>query len=226
MHHSLKVLGVHVRLGSRDVLSGVDVEAAPGEFVSLVGENGAGKTTLLRVINGAVKPMQGKILVFGQDLFRHSAPSTLRKDIGLVAQRSFSHRTPMRVEEAVLLGRYGKIGLLNRPGAVDREKAREAMDAVGILGLAKKIVQELSGGELQKVSLARALAQEPLLLLLDEPTTYLDGPSQSEIMKAIHGAHRKRGLTTLLVSHDDRLVASYSDKVYRLNGGKSSLMQG
>ncbi len=193
MHHSLKVLGVHVRLGDRDVLSGVDVEAAPGEFVSLVGENGAGKTTLLRVIDGAVKPLHGKILVFGQDIFRHRAPSALRKEIGLVAQRSFRHRTPMRVEEAVLMGRYGKIGLLNRPGAMDWEKTREAMDAVGILGFAKKIVQELSGGELQKVSLARALAQEPLLLLLDEPTTYLDSTSQSEIMKAIYGAHQKRG---------------------------------
>lgn len=225
MHHSLKVIGVHARLGQREVLSGVNVDAAPGEFVSLVGENGAGKTTLLRLINGALKPAKGRILVFGEDMFQHNNPSALRKDIGLVAQKSFSIRTPIRVEEAVLMGRYGKIGILKHPGAKDWETAYEAMEAVGILGFAKKLVQELSGGEQQKVSLARALAQEPLLLLLDEPTTYLDVPSQSEIMKAIHAAHQARGLTTLLVSHDDRLVRQYSDKVYRLEGGKSDLLQ-
>ena len=226
MHHSLKVIGIHARLGQKEVLSGVDVDAAPGEFVSIIGENGAGKTTLLRLIHGAVRPRKGRILVFGEDIFRHKNPSSLRKDIGLVAQKSFRIRTPVRVEEAVLMGRYGKIGILRHPGAEDWDKAREAMDAVGISGLAKKPVQELSGGEQQKVSLARALAQEPLLLLLDEPTTYLDESSQSEIMRVIYTAHQARGLTTLLVSHDQRLVGQYSDKVYRLEGGRSELLQG
>ncbi len=226
MHHSLKVIGIHARLGQKEVLSDVNVDAAPGEFVSIVGENGAGKTTLLRLINGAVRPWKGRILVFGEDIFRHKNPSLLRKDIGLVAQRSFRIRTPVRVEEAVLMGRYGKIGILKQPGAGDWDKARAAMEAVGISGLAKKPVQELSGGEQQKVSLARALAQEPLLLLLDEPTTYLDESSQSEIMRVIYAAHQARGLTTLLVSHDQRLVGQYSDKVYRLEGGRSELLQG
>jgi ABC-type cobalamin/Fe3+-siderophores transport system ATPase subunit len=99
------------------------------------------------------------------------------------------------------------------------------MEAVGIKPFSEKLVSELSGGEQQKVSLARALAQEPLILLLDEPTTYLDSVSRSEIMEIIHSIHHQRGLTTLLVSHDPNLVEQYSDKTYLLEGGKSRLVR-
>jgi ABC-type Mn2+/Zn2+ transport system ATPase subunit len=226
MHHSLKVIDLHVRLGHRDVLRGVHIDAAPEEFVSIIGENGSGKTTLLKVIDGMIKPFQGHILIFSHDLFEHKNSSSLRKEIGFVPQKTLNQRFPMRVEEAVLMGRYGKIGLARRPRKEDRDKALDAMEAVGLRGFAGKLVHELSGGEQQKVALARALAQEPLLLLLDEPTTYLDRSSQSEIMETLHRVHHQRRLTTLLVSHDHRLVEQYSDKVYRLEDGKSSLVQG
>jgi len=130
-----------------------------------------------------------------------------------------------RVEEAVLMGRSGKIGMMRRPGSEDRDKAYDAMRVVGIEAFAKKLVHELSGGEQQKVALARALAQEPLILLLDEPTTYLDEVSQSEIMETIHSIHHERNLTTFMVSHDSRLVEQYSDKVYLLQDGKSHLIR-
>jgi ABC-type cobalamin/Fe3+-siderophores transport system ATPase subunit len=99
------------------------------------------------------------------------------------------------------------------------------MRVAGIEAFAKKLVHELSGGEQQKVALARALAQEPLILLLDEPTTYLDQVSQSEIMETIHSIHHERKLTTFMVSHDSRLVEQYSDKVYLLQDGKSHLIR-
>jgi ABC-type dipeptide/oligopeptide/nickel transport system ATPase subunit len=107
----------------------------------------------------------------------------------------------------------------------DWEKAYEAMEAVGIRKFAKELVHELSGGEQQKVALARALAQDPLILLLDEPTTYLDSESRSEIMETIHMINHQRGLTTLLVSHDPHLVEQYSNKTYLLESGKSHLIR-
>jgi ABC-type Mn2+/Zn2+ transport system ATPase subunit len=150
----------------------------------------------------------------------------LRRDIAVVPQKPNSIRFPIRVEEAVMMGRYGKVGLLRKPKPSDWEKAYEAMEAVGIRQFSKKLVYELSGGEQQKVALARALAQDPLILLLDEPTTYLDSTSRSEIMGILHSAHRKKGLTTLLVSHDTHLVEQYSDKIYLLEGGKSDVIRG
>jgi len=225
MHHSVELTDVHVRLGPVDVLSGINIEARPCEFVSVVGANGAGKTTLLKVVNGTLRPSGGRISVLGHDLSQYNRLNFLRRDIGVVPQRSNSVRFPIRVEEAVLMGRYGKIGLMRRPRKEDWDKAFEIMEAVGIRQFCKKLVHELSGGEQQKVALARALAQEPLILLLDEPTTYLDSSAQSEIMETIHTLHHQRELTTLLVSHDAHLVEQYSDKIYLLKEGKSCLVK-
>ena len=224
MHHSIEIIDVHVQLGNVAVLIGVTVEAKPYEFVSLIGANGAGKTTLLRVTNGTLRPQKGMVKVLGCDFSQSRHCNHLRRDIGFVPQRTISNRFPIRVEEAVLMGRYAKIGLMRRPKKPDWEKAYEALKIVGMMRFAKKLVYELSGGEQQKVSLARALAQEPAILLLDEPTTYLDSSSQSEIMETIHTIHHQRGLTTFLVSHDASWVEQYSDKVYLLKDGRSHLV--
>jgi ABC-type cobalamin/Fe3+-siderophores transport system ATPase subunit len=223
MHHSIELTELHVRLGNVSVLQGVNIEAKPYEFVSIIGANGAGKTTLLKVVNGTLKPSGGKVRVLGHDLSQYRDLNFLRKDIGVVPQKSNSSRFPIRVDEAVLMGRYGKIGLIRKPNKSDWDKAHEAMEAVGIGRFAMKLIYELSGGEQQKVAVARALAQEPLILLLDEPTTYLDSSSHSEIMETIHAVHHERGLTTLLVSHDSRLVEHFSDRIYLLEDGKSHL---
>ncbi len=226
MHHSIELINVYVRLGNVEILRGVHVEAKPYEFISIVGANGAGKTTLLKVVDGIFKPDQGQVMVLGQDLNFCNKLSTLRKNIAVVPQKPNPIQFPIRVEEAVMMGRYGKIGLFRNPKSKDWEKTNEAMEAVGIGSFSKKLVGELSGGQQQKVALARALAQEPLILLLDEPTTYLDSLSRSEIMEIIHTVHHQRGLTTLLVSHDAQLVEQYSDKTYLLEGGKSYLIRG
>jgi len=225
MHHSIELAEVYVRLGNVSVLQGVNIEAKPYEFISIVGANGAGKTTLLKVVNGTLRPHQGKVLVLGRDLSQFRDLNFLRRDIGVVPQTSSSSRVPIRVEEAVLMGRYGKIGLMKKPKKPDWDKAYQSMEAVGIDRFAKKLVYELSGGEQQKVALARALAQEPSILLLDEPTTHLDSSSHSEIMETIHAIHHQRGLTTLLVSHDSQLVEHLSDRIYSLKNGKSHLMR-
>jgi ABC-type cobalamin/Fe3+-siderophores transport system ATPase subunit len=224
MHHSIELENVYVRLGNVSVLQGVSVEAKPWEFVSIVGANGAGKTTLLKVVYGIFAPVMGRVSVLGHDISLCLSLSALRKDIAVVPQKPNSTQFPIRVEEAVMMGRYGKIGLLRKPKPSDWEKVHEAMEAVGIIKFSEKLMGELSGGEQQKVALARALAQDPLILLLDEPTTYLDTASRSEIMEVIHSVHRQKGLTTLLVSHDPHLVEQYSDKTYLLESGKSLLI--
>jgi ABC-type Mn2+/Zn2+ transport system ATPase subunit len=226
MHHSIELEDVHAHFGHMTVLDGVTVLASPCEFVAVVGANGAGKTTLLKIANGTIRAQQGRVTVLGYDLSRSNHCHSVRKEIGLVPQRTISHRFPISVEEAVLMGRYGKIGLMRRPSKDDREKANESMRAVGIFPLVKKLVHELSGGQQQKVALARALAQEPSILLLDEPTTYLDADSSSEIMDTIHTIHHQRRLTTLLVSHDPQWIDQYCDKIYLLKDGKSCLTRG
>jgi len=225
MEYCIRISDIHVQLSGHYILRGVNLEVQSGEFVSIVGENGAGKTTLLKVVCGILKPSKGQVYIFGNDLSQFKNLTLLRKEIGVVPQRFISHRFPIRVEEAVLMGRYGKIGLMRRPRKEDWDKALEIMEAVGIRQFCKKLVHELSGGEQQKVALARALAQEPLILLLDEPTTYLDSSAQSEIMETIHTLHHQRELTTLLVSHDSHLVEQYSDKIYLLKEGRSCLVK-
>jgi ABC-type cobalamin/Fe3+-siderophores transport system ATPase subunit len=225
MHHSIELIDVHIKLGNLLVLQGVNIEAKPYEFISIVGANGSGKTTLLKVVNGILKPFKGKVLVLGQDLSLCKKLHNLRKEIAVVPQRSNSNRFPIRVEEAVIMGRYGKIGLLRNPDSKDWKKAYEAMEIVGIKEFSKKSVHELSGGEQQKVSLARALVQEPSILLLDEPTTYLDQESALEIMKTIYSIHCEKGFTTILVSHDPYWIEQYSDKIYLLKEGKSNLIR-
>lgn len=225
MHHSIRLIDVHVQLGYAYILQGVNLEAKPFEFISVVGANGVGKTTLLKVINGTIKPFKGHVSVFGHNLSQSRNLNVLRREIGVVPQKSNMNRFPLCVEEAVLMGRYGKIGLMRKPNKADWDKAHEAMKVAGIEQFSKKLVHELSGGEQQKVALSRALAQEPSILLLDEPTTYLDSESRSEIMETIHSIHRQRGLTTLLVSHDPHLVEQYSDKTYLLESGKSHPIQ-
>ena len=224
MHHSIELTDIHVKLGNTYVLSGVSVEAQPCEFVSLVGANGAGKTTLLRVVNGTLQPCKGIVKVLGRVLSESGNGNALRKEVGFVPQRSVTNLFPIRVDEAVLMGRYGRIGLMRKPSRSDRDKAYDALESVGMTRFAGKLMHELSGGEQQKIALARALAQEPSILLLDEPTTYLDADSQSEIMATLYAMHQQRGLTTLLVTHDPYWVEQYSNKVYFLKDGKSHLI--
>lgn len=224
MHHSIELIDISVSVGGISLLHGVNIEATPCELVAIVGANGTGKTTLLKVANGTFRPDSGKVHVMHQDFLTHKNPDALRRQIAMVPQKSNHHRFPIRVEEAVLMGRYGKIGLMRRPKDEDLAIAKEAMRLTGVLPFARKLVHELSGGERQKVSLARALAQEPQVLLLDEPTTYLDTASRTEIMETIRTMHHERRLTTLMVSHEAEWVRQYADKVYLLQDGTSHLM--
>ena len=183
-------------------LHDVSLEIEEGEFLGLAGPNGAGKTTLLTAINGLGRILSGKVRVFNQELNSKNV-NEVRKGIGYVPQIiNIDPRMPISVREVVMIGRYGRIGLLKKVGSRDREIVENLIDLVGLRHLAKRPIGHLSGGEQQKVAIARALAQEPKILLLDEPTANLDLPAQKGIMDLVEKIYSERHLTILLVMHE------------------------
>jgi len=206
----------HVGVTFQDLLALDDVSLTvpAGSFLALIGPNGAGKTTLLQVILGLVRPTTGSVRVFGR------SPANLegeRRRIGYVPQvMSVDLDFPVSVGEVVLMGRYGRIGLFRSPSASDRAAVLEAMKRVDIADLADRPIRRLSGGQRQRAFLARALANQPDLLLLDEPTTGVDVASSEglyELLRVLHAG----GITMLVVSHDVGVVASYVEGVICIN---------
>jgi ABC-type Mn2+/Zn2+ transport system ATPase subunit len=210
-------------------LSGVDLEVTAGEFLGVIGPNGAGKTTLLTVINGLARLSGGEGQVLGQALDgRHGG--RLRSRIGYVAQvRGTDARVPISVKESVLTGCYGRLGLLHRPSDADRALVESLLELVGLDSLAGRPLGHLSGGERQKVAIARALAQQPEILLLDEPTASLDPEAKRDILNLTTRVQAERGLTAIFVTHDldalpsacRRLVLMKAGKVWRVGAAES-----
>ncbi len=183
-------------------LRGVSLQVECGEFVGIVGPNGAGKTTILTIVNGMGRLLRGDVRVLGENVGRGNGHS-LRRKVGYVAQvESIDPRMPMNVREVVMIGRYGLLGFLRSPGKRDWDVVDEMLELVGMTHLATRPIGHLSGGEQQRVAIARCLAQEPKILLLDEPTASLDWRAQSEILELVKLIHNTRHLTTLFVTHD------------------------
>ena len=197
----------------------VTIEVSDGEFIVVIGPNGSGKTTLLETINGLLKLARGEVRVFGRDMARYSR--IVRKDIGYVPQDFMSDPSaPFIVKDVILMGRYGKIGVLRRPEARDMKIVEEAMRMLGIERFADRPIGKLSGGEQQKVMIARAIAQEPRLLLLDEPFSNLDIRSKKEIAGKIERLHDEEGLTTIMVTHDLLSVPERCDRMLLMDRGR------
>ena len=192
---SLELHDVTVYYGNAMALDQVSIRLERGDQVAVVGPNGAGKSTLFNVIAGIVRPQQGRVNVYGSGPTGHIC-------VGYVPQRNrIDWRFPVTVQDAVMMGRVGKMGLFRWPRRVDRRVVANALARVGMTAHAKRQIGELSGGQQQRVFLARALAQEAELLLLDEPLTGLDMPSQETIV-AILQELRHQGITMLIASHD------------------------
>ena len=200
-------------------LRGVSLKVESGEFVGIIGPNGAGKTTLLTIVNGLGKLLSGQVSVLGQSLTLGNGHS-LRKKVGYVAQvENIDPRMPMNVREVVMIGRYGVLGLFRRPGRHDWEIVDEMLELVGMTHLARRPIGHLSGGEQQRVAIARCLAQEPELFLLDEPTASLDWKAQTEILDLVKRIHDSRQLTTLFVTHDLKALPVACDRVVLMKEG-------
>jgi len=200
-------------------LRGVSLKVESGEFVGIIGPNGAGKTTLLTVVNGLGKLLSGRVRVLG-NLLTPGNGHSLRKRVGYVAQvENIDPRMPMNVREVVMIGRYGVLGLFRRPNRHDWEIVDEMLELVGMTHLAQRPIGHLSGGEQQRVAIARCLAQKPELFLLDEPTASLDWKAQTEILELVKQVHDSRKLTTLFVTHDLDALPHTCDRVVLMREG-------
>ena len=198
----------------RWLLQGIDLQVRAGEFVGLIGPNGSGKTSLLRCAYRAERPASGWMALDGDDLWRRS-PRWSAQRIAVVLQE-FPQDFGLAVVEVVAMGRSPHKGLFDGDDAEDARIVDEALAAVGMAGLREQAFARLSGGEKQRVLLARALAQRPGLLLLDEPTNHLDPRYQLELLQQL----RELRLSTLASFHDLNLAAAFCDRLYVLDQGR------
>jgi manganese/iron transport system ATP-binding protein len=206
----LEVTGLSLRYNGRAALENVSFRLAGGERIAVVGPNGAGKSTLFKIIAGVIEPSEGEVEVAGHCPGGHIC-------IAYVPQRSqVDWSFPVTVADVVLMGRAGRLGLLRRPGRKDWELVRQCLQVVGMIDLGGRQISELSGGQQQRMFIARALAQEAELMLMDEPLTGLDLPSQDQIFEILE-ALRARGVTVMVAIHDLNLAAERFDRVMLLN---------
>lgn len=197
----------------------ISLRIKQGEFVTLIGPNGVGKTTLLETINGLLERTAGKVRVFGEEIGKNG--HRIRQRVGYIPQEiAFNELTPFLVKDVVLMGRFGQIGLARRPAAADYRAVERALELVGIEDLARRPIGKLSGGQQQKAMLARALAKEPELLLLDEPFSNLDFVAREEISSIIARLHGELHLTTLIVLHDLNSLPPCCQRVILMQAGK------
>jgi zinc transport system ATP-binding protein len=197
------------RPGQR-VLEGVDLRLGEGEFVAFAGPNGGGKTTLVRIVLGLERPAEGRALLFGEPAHRFSR----RRTLGYLPQRSeLGGDAPTTVREVVSAGRLAAGGLMGPMRRRDRELVAEAIERVGLSDRADAPVRTLSGGQQQRAFIAKALAGEPSLLVLDEPTTGVDAESQESLAALLDRLHRELGVTVLYVSHEFGAVERFVQRV-------------
>lgn len=203
---------------TRTIVHGLDLDIREGEITTIIGPNGCGKSTVLRSLARLLKPKQGTVLLDGQDIHSQST-RTVAKRLGLLAQQSESPER-VTVEELARRGRYPHQGFLQSPSRKDEEAVAHALELSGMTELATRSVDELSGGQRQRAWIAMALAQETPVLLLDEPTTYLDVAHQLEIMELVQRLNHEEGRTIVMVLHDINEAALVSDRLIAMRDGR------
>lgn len=214
----IRVTDLHLRLNGRGILNGVDLEAHPGQVTVIVGPNGSGKTTLMLCLSSQLTPDRGAVTLADRGL-----DGLKRRDLArLLATVPQEHHPvfPYAVREVILLGRVARVGYWSQPGRRDLEVVEDVLHLLNLQALADKPYTRISGGERQLVLIGRALAQEPQILLLDEPTSHLDFKNQVLILKLIRDLTQGRGLTVLLTLHDPNLALLFADQAALLGGGR------
>ncbi len=214
----LKIDDVRFSYPSREVLKTVSFEAGKGEVLGIIGQNGCGKTTLLKCINTTLRPTRGTITLDDTEI-QSMSKKEIARAMGFVMQTT-STTFPFTVYETVLMGRYArKTTLSSDETEEDTRIVYEAMRDTGILKFADRDIDELSGGERRRVMIARALVQEPDILLLDEPTLHLDINHQFDLMDLIRDLSQNRGLLVIIVTHDLIFAARYCDRIIAIENG-------
>lgn len=200
-------------------LHNVSFQVRQQQRIVIVGPNGAGKTTLLEVINGLLPVSDGQVHVFGKSVAHHGR--WLRARIAYMAQELFFQTsTPFLVQDVVLMALFGQIGLFRRPQREHRRRAFEALEAVGMASLRHRPIGRLSGGQQRKVLLARAIAQQARLLLLDEPTANLDAFAKQDVADLVADIEQALDATALIVSHEQGPLTDGAQRVLRIEAGR------
>ena len=210
----VKCEDIHYSIGEKKILNGVSLKVEGGQFQTILGPNGSGKSTLLKTIYRQLKPDSGQILLDGKSLDQVSLKGTA-KEMAVVTQFN-TLQFDCTVEEIVMLGRTPHLSFLQKESERDHLLVQDALDKVGMSEKKTRYYSSLSGGEKQRVILARALAQEPKLLLLDEPTNHLDIKYQLEMLALV----KELGINVLAVLHDIQLACRFSDYIYLMKGGE------
>ena len=208
---AIEVTDLTVAYQDQPVLWDVDLDVPPGVLLSIVGPNGAGKTTLIKAILGLVRPAAGNVLIYDKPY------EAQRRIVGYVPQRgTVDWDFPTNVLDVVMMGRYGSLGWMRRPGKQERELAIQALEKVGMEAYTTRQISQLSGGQQQRVFLARALVQDATVYLMDEPFQGVDATTERAIVTLLQEL-RERGKTVVVVHHDLQTVTDYFDWVMLLN---------
>ncbi|MCK9443218.1 MAG: ABC transporter ATP-binding protein [Tissierellaceae bacterium] len=215
---TIEVKDLYFGYKDEKVIDGVSFEIEKGNLVSLIGPNGSGKSTMIKLLNNLYTPWEGKIFVEGKEINSFRKKELARK-IALVPQNS-SINYDFTVEEIVRMGRYPHKKRFQREDEEDHEIVEKAMKDTNTYELRDKAVTEISGGELQRVIIAKALAQKPSIILLDEPTSHLDLNHQIEILNLLRKLNKEKNTTIIVAIHDINLATMYSDEIFMLSGGK------
>jgi len=218
MNPTVKITNLSHSFGKREVLKNLSLSVEKGDFFIIIGPNGSGKTTLMKLMAGILKPQSGQIDILKRP-HRSYTPRALARSVAFVPQR-LPVELPFTVGEAVLLGRAPYQGVLGIEREKDLEIARQAMQFTRVDHLAGATLDQLSGGEQQRVFIARAIAQEPEIMLLDEPTASLDLAHQVKVMDLMEQLKIETGISVVMVSHDVNLAAMYGDRVLLLKNGQ------
>ncbi len=222
MGECLSLSGVEVRWSGRTILAVEDMQIRQGEFVGIIGTNGAGKTTLLKVCCGLIRPTRGTVKLDGHDLAELSAwrKANLRKHIGYIPQAAeYNAELPFTLRELVAMGRTSVKAIFSRLNKEDYEIVDNWIEKLGLSQRRSQTFRSLSGGEQQKALIARAMAQDPEILMLDEPCSNLDFNWKYQITEIIEQLHRETKITAVMVSHETSLLPSDCERVVLLNEG-------
>ncbi|QNO14509.1 ABC transporter ATP-binding protein [Alkalicella caledoniensis] len=221
--YALELSDLTMGYGNTTVLHDVNIKVKTGEFVSIFGENGAGKTTLFKGILQLLPITSGSITIFNKDVTQGKDKTWLRSQIGYVPQRHNQGNFPICVFDATLLGRWGtSFSYFKRPSKEDKEIAEKMLEVVDLKHMMHQDCRKLSGGQTQRLNIARALVRNPKLLLLDEPTTHLDLDSKAKLDETIRVIRSQYDLSILMISHDHQHSRKISDRVIQLQSGRIS----
>ena len=217
METIIECRGISFSYGAGEILRGIDLEAGPGRMLGILGANGAGKSTLLKILTGILRAQKGSVLFKGRHLHDYDRREIAKKIAYIPQDPVFAF--PFTVSEVILMGRAPYIGRFEFEREKDMEAAERAMNTVGIPHLKDRLITETSSGERQLASIARALVQEPEMMILDEPATFLDIKHRNEIMNLLRKLRDEHGILIIAATHDIFTALFYFDEIMMIKNG-------